>query len=64
MYKVGHVPGLPQHVAAHAHNVVHQCVPLHHHACQPLPTDEEPDSTIQFKKEVNHGETGIGYKTM
>ena len=63
MYQVGHVPGLPKHVAAHAHDVVHQGVPLHHRNHQPLPADEEPDSTIQLKREVKHGETGIGYKT-
>ena len=57
------VPDLPQHVAADTHDVVHQGVPLQHRVHRPLPTDEEPNSSIQLKWEVKHGETGISYKT-
>ena len=56
------VPDLPQHVAADTHDVVHQGVPLQHHGHCPLPTDEEPNGSIQLKWEIKHGETGIGYK--
>ena len=57
------VPDLPQHVAADTHDVVDQGVPLQHHGHRPLPTDEEPNGSIQLKWEVKHGETGISYKT-